>query len=241
MYLLLRLLAENPKNHDLDVIWRIGDVIDSGWVKWSDVKPRVADNKCIWIVTEGSSDTKILERSIEIIKPHVKDIFKYIDMQDNYPFTGTGQLTNFYKGLIKIHVLNKMLFIFDNDTEGIVKFKELSIIKNKPTNLILCHLSNLESFNNFSTIGATGEQSFNINGKAVSIECFLDLNFGNSKPIVQWGGYNEKAKQYQGSLMNKDSYTRTFTIKNIKSGKYDLSKLITLLDYLFKYIVDNDT
>jgi hypothetical protein len=239
MYLLLRLLAENPNNHDIDVTWRIGDVIDSGWVTWNDVRPKVEEIKNIWIVTEGSSDTKILQKAIEAMKPHVSDIFKYIDMQANYPFTGTGQLTNFYKGLIKIQVLNKMLFIFDNDTEGIVKFRELSAIKKKPTNLLLCHLPNMGNFNNFPTIGATGEQSFNINGKAVSIECFLDLNFVDTKPMIQWGGYNEKAKQYQGSLMNKDSYTRAFTIKNIKSGKYDLSKLTTLLDYLFKCIVDN--
>jgi hypothetical protein len=241
MYLLLRLLAENPNNHDLDVIWRIGDVIDSGWVTWNDVRPKVPDDKCVWIVTEGSSDTKILERSIEVIKPHVKDIFKYIDMQDNYPFTGTGQLTNFYKGLVKIHVINKMLFIFDNDTEGMLKFRELNLLKKKPANLLLCHLPNLESFNDFPTIGATGEQTFNINGKAVSIECFLDLNFADSKPMIQWGGYNDKAKQYQGSLIDKDSYTRAFTLKNIKNGKYDLSKITVLLDYLFKHIVDNKT
>ncbi|MFA7417777.1 MAG: hypothetical protein WCZ19_04475, partial [Acholeplasma sp.] len=113
----------------------------------------------------------------------------------------------------------------------------LSAIKNKPNNLLLCHLPSLDAFNNFPTIGATGEQSFNINGMAVSIECFLDLNFGDSKPMVQWGGYNEKAKQYQGSLMHKDSYAREFTIKNIKSGEYDLSKIGTLLEYLFTQII----
>ena len=236
MYLLLRLLAENPKNHDFDVSWKIGDTIESGWVKWSDVKPKINENQYVWIVTEGSSDSKVIQRAINTLHPHVADIFRYIDMQENYPFTGTGELTKFFKGLAKIGVLNKMLFIFDNDTEGLAKYEELTNLKERPANLMVCHLPNMDCFNDFLTTGATGEQRCNINGKAVSIECFLDLSYGQPNPLIRWGGYNEKKNKYQGSLVNKDSYLREFTDSNLRTGNYDLSKINFLIKHIFSII-----
>lgn len=163
-YLLPILLSENPKNNDLDVIWKIGDVVEAGYIGWNDVEPNIPEDKRIWIVTEGYSDTKIFQRAINMLYPHVSDIFQYIDMQENYPFTGTGELTKFYKGLSKIKVLNRMIFVFDNDTEGISKFNELKELKGKPKNIMLWHLPNLPIFDNFTTIGPTGEQLSNING-----------------------------------------------------------------------------
>jgi hypothetical protein len=235
-YLLLRLLAENPRNQSYDVIWEIGDTINSGWVRWKDVRPKVTDNQSILVVTEGTTDTKIINRAMDVLYPHVSDIFRYIDMQDNYPFTGTGELTKFYKGLAKIRVQNRMLFIFDNDTDGISKYIELRKLTNVPSNLVVCHLPNLDCFNNFLTIGPTGESYSNINGLAVSIECFLDFSFGDTTPIVRWGGFNEKMKQYQGSLSNKDSYTKQFTPTNLSKNKYNLSKLEHLLKHLIKQV-----
>lgn len=238
-YLLLRLLAENPKNSDLEVSWRIGAVVENGYIDWNDVEPIIPEDKRVWIVTEGSSDTKIFQRAINKLYPHVSDVFQYIDMQENYPFTGTGELTKFYKGLSKIRVLNRMIFIFDNDTEGLSKYNELKVLKGIPKNIILCHLPSLSIFDNFATIGPTGEQVANINGKAVSIECFLDLNYNGKNAIVRWGGYNDRMKQYQGSLIDKDSYAKGFTNAEIDSGKYDLTNIKILVEYLFKTIIDS--
>ena len=61
------------------------------------------------------------------------------------------------------------------------------------------------------TTGPSGNTYENVNGKAVAIEMFLDLNFNHEKiPVIRWQSYNNKTNQYQGSLINKDSYLRKF-------------------------------
>jgi len=75
------------------------------------------------IVTEGSSDTYIIKKALEILRPDILDFFSFIDMQENYPFTGGGNLLNFCKGLSSIKIQNKVLVIFDNDTEGVDKYR----------------------------------------------------------------------------------------------------------------------
>lgn len=234
--LLLRLLAEKKENLDFDVNWRIGDTIESGWVKWKDVKPLISDDRKICIITEGSSDTKLLNKAIDILKPHISDLFYFIDMQNNYPFTGTGELTRFFKGLTKINITNKMLFIFDNDTEGVSKLNEIKHIKTKLTNLRCMHLPNMECFNSFPTEGPSGITMENINGRAVSIECFLDLKHDGDTPLIRWTNYSEKTGQYQGALIKKDHYLKKCTDANLKSNKYDTSKLSFLLDYIVEEI-----
>ena len=57
--------------------------------------------------------------------------------------------------------------------------------------------------------------------------------------IVIWGGYNDIMKQYQGSLIDKDSYAKGFTNAEIDSGKYDLTNIKILVEYLFKTIIDS--
>ena len=86
------------------------------------------------------------------------------------------------------------------------------------------------SFEKFKTVGPLGNQINNINGKAVSIECFLDLTSVDGETIVRWKNYNERMQEYQGSLENKDRYTVKFKRANLLDGSYDCSKLKYLID-----------
>ena len=53
------------------------------------------------IVTEGSSDGKILFHAIRLLRPEIADFFYFVDMEKGYPFTGTGNLLNFCRGLFE--------------------------------------------------------------------------------------------------------------------------------------------
>lgn len=227
----LRLLIENPNNLKMNLEWRTQDVIDGGWTNEKEIFVGVEETDKFLIVTEGSSDTFIIKKSLELLKPDILDFFTFVDMEENYPFTGTGNLYRFCQGLTSIRIQNKTLVIFDNDIEGVDKY-------NKTTNLNLARqmkimkLPELGEFNSFLTIGPTGETNENINGKAVAIECFLDLE--KSNPKIRWTNYNKDFDAYQGSLENKDDYVRNF--KRIKSANdnYDFSKLTKILDEIYK-------
>lgn len=237
--LILRILCENPTAQDLSLQWRYMDIVDGGWIEENELVPKLKDNDKILIVTEGSSDTFILKKTIDELFPDISDFFSFIDMQDNYPFTGTGNLYNFSAGLSKIKIQNKTIVIFDNDDTGRVSYNKCIERLNLLPNLKFYYLPVMEEFGNFLTIGPTGETYEDINGKAVSIECFLDLQY-NSKdiPKIRWTNFNYQTSQYQGSLVNKDHYTNIFK-KNLLKDDYNKSKLIFLINNIIEFWCKN--
>ena len=41
------------------------------------------------IVTEGSSDAKIIQHAFNLLKPHIADFFDFVDMEEGYPFSAS--------------------------------------------------------------------------------------------------------------------------------------------------------
>ena len=239
MYMYLRILSENEKNEDCKLIWNFGELVQNGWIKRTDaIHPLSRDYKII-LVTEGTSDLFIIEQTIKLFYSDIYDFFEFIDMKENYPFTGVGNLYNFCLGLNKINIQNKVIAIFDNDTEGVVKYNELKS-KINSNNIFILKLPFLEEFSKFNTIGPQGETIEDINERAVSIECFLDLSIKEC-PQIRWTSFNEKIKQYQGSLIAKDDYTRHFKHSLNKNRTYNYKKLKYLLDYIIEEWRKHDT
>lgn len=232
-YIQLRLLAENPENLDLDVEWHTSDIIGGGYTSDEDLFKEWNDSPSFLIITEGSSDTFIIQEAISKLRPDIKDFFKYIDMTEHYPFSGTGNLYNFYKGLARIGIENRCLVIFDNDTEGVEKHELCKLIK-APGTLSSTTLPHLKCFENFQTLGPNGEFATDINGRGVSIECFLDLTYKSSiEPKVRWTNFKENMNSYQGSLEKKDFYITQFKKALRKSPPYDFTKLSALIDHIY--------
>ena len=93
----------------------------------------------------------------------------------------------------------------------------------------------MAEFENFLTVGPTGESYQDINGKAVSIECFMDLHFNlPNPPKVRWTIYSEKSDRYQGALISKDEYTRIFK-KHLGDEGYRNDKLLFLINDLINF------
>ena len=230
-YIILRLLAENPSCCDLEVFWAYADVIEEGWLTEDVIGSPLPEGKKMLIVTEGSTDSYILQKAIGELYPDIDDFFSFIDMKDNYPFTGTGSLYNFCCGLSKIGVLNNVIVIFDNDCAGTETYERLRTIP-KQSNLLILKLPNRPEFESFDTVGPQGYSRDNINGSAVSIECFLDFASVDFPPIVRWTSYFEKLNKYQGALQRKDDYTRAFLRSDQITENYDTSKIKILIDYI---------
>ena len=234
-YVFLRLLTENSLNHQQEIVWSYQDLIEGGWEKDEDIFSELGSTDKFLIVTEGSSDTNILKKAMKDLAPDVFDFFHFIDMKDNYPFAGTGSLLNFCKGLASIQVQNKILVLLDNDVAGVKTFNRLQEL-NQPSSLVAAVLPNLSDMENFSTIGTDGESNNNINGKAVSIECFLDLNYElserHSTPRVRWSNYDTELDCYHGALEYKETYIKKYLKLNETPEHYNTDKLKFLVDYI---------
>lgn len=223
-YSQLRVLAEGPLNLGLPVLWDFDQVVRNGWVE-RDAITHGVNNKFL-IVTEGTSDSRILRKAIDLLRPHINDFFYFVDMEGGYPFTGTGNLFNFVKGLSSINIKNDVLVIFDNDVEGIQAMNrclELDL----PRNMKIMKLPDLNEFTSFPTIGPNSEAKSNINSKAAAIECYLGIN---SDAKIRWTNYREDAQCYHGSLIAKDKYKKAFLKQNKVLAGYNYSKLEKVLD-----------
>ncbi|HDT0681090.1 TPA: hypothetical protein QIB78_004562, partial [Enterobacter asburiae] len=232
-YSMIKLLSENKHNLSEYVEWDYGEIVANGWVHINQIKTEINRENSFLIATEGSSDSHILQKAFKLIKPSVCEFFRFIDVTSGHPFPGTGGLSKFAEGLVKIDVQNQIIFVLDNDSEGVEAFKK--IIKMKlPHNMSCICLPDLKEFESFPTCGPDGLTLSNINGTAAAIECYLDLTYSEyDSYIVRWTNYKKETGMYQGALEFKEYYAKryldTSEVKLIES-KYDTSKLEALLN-----------
>lgn len=227
-YSILRLLALNPKARELPVTWQFADVEEGGWAdRRMFVRPLDQSNRFL-IVTEGSSDAKIIRHAFKLLKPHISDFFDFVDMEEGYPFSGTGNMFRFLQGLISISIQNNVIVIYDNDAEGVANY-ERSCALNVPANMLILKLPDSPDFAKFDTIGPSGRHKADINGCAAAIECYLDLG---ALPLVRWTSFNSRMNTYQGELINKGDYMRGFLDQCERIEGYDYSRVESVLEMI---------
>lgn len=234
-YSILRLFAEAKANEDAPVVWQYGPLVQSGWATEREFVPHARRTETFLIATEGSSDVHILTHALALLRPDIADFFRFIDVSESHPFSGTGSLVKFAEGLAKIDVQNQIVFVFDNDAEGLDAHQRLSTLP-LSANMRGIMLPELEEFRFFPTEGPEGLHTSNINRRAAAIECYLDLNVGGYPPAkVRWTNYKKSLGTYQGALDYKESYSKEFlkqSATTLAQGKYDTRKIESILDLL---------
>lgn len=232
---LLMLLSENQRNLSINVNWGYADVAEN-WVEYEDFQPNLNESERFLIVTEGSSDSKILKHALSLLKPHIADFFRFVDMEENYPFTGTGNLYRFTQGLVSIGISNKIVVLYDNDAEGIYNFERTKEL-NPPLNMRIARLPDMEAFQCFPAIGPEGETDADINGCAASIECYLDLEKTDELPKVRWTSWNKHLQRYHGVIETKRDTMLSFLQTTSKDSDYDFTKIEIVLDHIISECV----
>ncbi len=95
-----------------------------------------------------------------MLRPVVSDFFYFIDTEEGYPFSGSGILASFCRGLMKIGIQNKTIISFDNDAEGTSKQK---VLQRAPRleNFAIMRLADPPELHVVAGLGTSGES---ING-----------------------------------------------------------------------------
>jgi len=234
---MLQVFAQNAANAEVEVTWEFGPIVYAGWVQREAFQPGARQRQKILIATEGASDARIIRRSLDVLRPDVADFFNFVDVDERHHFWGTGNLVKFAEGLLRIEVLNQVLFVFDNDAEGVDAFRKLEKL-NLPGNMRAMLLPDLEEFRAFATRGPEGVSVSDINGRAAAIECYLDLRLDQfPAPQVTWSNFKKDIDAWHGVLDFKESYSRHFYDQPddmLRNGSYDVSKLSKLIDALIQ-------
>ncbi len=236
-YSMLQVFGQSQQNKEASVVWQYGPLVNAGWAKATDFNFGPKRGATILVATEGTSDSSIIKRALELLRHDVADLFSFIDVKERHHFWGTGSLTKFAEGLVRISVQNKILFVLDNDCEGLEAYHRLQKL-NMPTNMQAMILPDLECFKQFPARGPDGVTISDINGCAAGIECYLDLNLPDY-PVAQvlWTNYKPTLEKWHGALEHKDSYA-TYFYKQTKSDRvselYDTTKLDEILNALLR-------
>ncbi len=169
----------------------------------------------IIVLTEGRSDASILQESLHLLYPHLSDYYSFMNFEGMRVGGGAGILANLLKAFAAAGVVNKTIALFDNDTAGRSALQTLAAVS-LPEHLAVLTLPPLDSLKTFPTIGPSGSMTMDVNGLAGSLELYLgdDVLTDDDGPCeIQWTGYDQTLKQYQGQIVNKAEIQHRFEAK----------------------------
>ncbi|MFA5831436.1 MAG: HEPN/Toprim-associated domain-containing protein [Candidatus Paceibacterota bacterium] len=179
----------------------------------------------IVVLTEGSTDGKFLQKSLELLFPHLSEYYSFMDVASSKAGGGASSLVKSVRSFAGSGISNRIIAIFDNDTEGI-KQKEILLRKELPKNIKVMNYPDTDFAREYP---ASGVSSKNINGLACSIELYLGsdvLKKGGEIMPIKWGGFDDLTKKYQGEISNKTEVQKNFQ-KKINECTKNPSLLLT--------------
>lgn len=189
----------------------------------------------IIVMVEGVNDKKILEFAAKHLYPHLYDIFYFMDFEyasNRKRQGGADAIANNTKSFIAAHFKQRFIAVFDNDTVGVFKRKQLHEELNgaTPNNFRIINYPNLKFFEKYPTISPNGKiVEDNINQRACSIELYLPNRFIETDGVlnpIQWESLvnlklrNGTLNSYQGVITKKENIEKVFDnySKNISKG-----------------------
>jgi len=175
------------------------EVVDSLVSSYPQNAPRI-------ILTEGSSDSLILQESLAILFPHLVGYFTFFDFVGARAQGGASQLVHVVKAFAAAGIANRVIALLDNDTAAKDATRSLTSVT-LPPNIAVLHYPDTNFLRSYPTLGPSGLTVLDVNGTAASIELYLGVDVlmadGKLTP-VQWAGYNQTLNRYQGEVMGKD-------------------------------------
>ena len=136
-------------------------------------------NYQIIVLTEGSSDSRILEITMKRAFPEYRDLFFFEDFDKsghNIPSGGASQTANYVKFLKSIGYKQKVIAVFDNDIEGCKQINHLKQISLKYKNFKIIHYPDRPFAKDYKVELNGNEKEANINGKGLFLEMYIAEN-----------------------------------------------------------------
>lgn len=215
---------------------------------WCNEYPEEDDYKATKtvVLTEGNTDARIIEEAIKVLYPDMSKYYSFIDFSTYDVQGSTNYLSHYLKAFVAAGIENRIIALYDNDSAGLSEIKNLKKMT-FPESVRIMHLPDLDFCNEYPTIGPSGNNIENINGRAVSIEMFVGKDIlcvdGELIPI-RWKSYVDKVESYQGEIITKSEVLKKFEEKMkraLKDGPFleGWRDLDILLQAIFSAFIDN--
>jgi hypothetical protein len=174
------------------------------------------------ILTEGSSDTWILEGALRVLAPHLVGYYRFLDQTAFNSPGGTATLVAMVKAFAAAGIANRVIAIFDNDAAGTAAYRSL-LRESLPGSIRCLQLPDTALAREYPTVGPGGSQVMDVNGTAGSIELYLGKDVlmtadGGLSPVV-WRSLDHTSGLYQGEIRNKRLVHEGFRRKLAEAGR----------------------
>jgi hypothetical protein len=194
----------------------------------------------VLVLTEGCSDTRVLEQTLAVLFPHLREFLSFLDHEQFSVAGGAGNLLNLLRGFAGAGVSNRVVALFDNDAAGSVQLARAKAIP-LPPNFRVLQLPNLGFAEMYPSLGPTGLIQANINGSACSLELYLGQaaltqQSGNLMP-VQWMGYEKSLGRYQGELIDKHAVQQRY-LEALRDGAAETVNIELVFEHLLRAFHD---
>ncbi|CAN7790331.1 HEPN/Toprim-associated domain-containing protein [Caballeronia sp. LjRoot34] len=202
----------------------VSQLVSAGWVREENpirddavrlLIDRYPENAPRIVLTEGSSDAEILRKSLSVLFPHLVGYYTFFDFHGSRAAGGASQLIAVVKAFAAAGVANRVIAVLDNDTAAHDARRALQGVR-LPDNLAVVHYPARDWLREYPTLGPSGNIPLDINGKAASIELYLGrdaLMTDGHLCLIQWAGYSQTMRAYQGELLDKSSVTERWRVK----------------------------
>lgn len=159
------------------------------------------------ILTEGSSDSRIIEMTMKRAFAEYRDLFCFQDFDrsgHNVPSGGASYTANYVKFLKSIGYNQKVIAVFDNDEEGSKQINHLKKIASKNKNFRAIRYPNRPFAENYRVEINGDKLDVNINGDGLFLELYIAENLNpNHMPKLyktKDGHYKFKNKKEKDEL-----------------------------------------
>lgn len=186
-----------------------------GWMERDELPTQTAERRLklqtsssgrIIVVTEGSSDSQLLRRAFELVRPDLADYFAFLDFSTTDAPGGTDRVVSLTRGLAAAGVMNRVIAVLDNDCAGREAERQL-LRSSLPETFGVTRLPDVDFARFYPTLGPSGSRTEDVNGRACSIEFMfgeevMRLTTGDL-PAVRWKSFMPSVGEYQGELVEK--------------------------------------
>lgn len=197
----------------------------------------------IIILTEGTTDSNILSKTLKLLFPKVESYFSFLDFDSYKAEGGSAMLEKTVKSFAAAGITNKIIALFDYDAAGVAATERLKK-RNLPSNFRVMTLPSIELADNYPTFGPQGKTNENVNGRACSIEMYLGVDIltdeENLLAAVEWKSIEQQINTYQGEISRKAELQKNFlqkvliTIdKESLQPEHDWSGLVLVFESIF--------
>jgi hypothetical protein len=168
------------------------------------------------VLTEGSSDGEMLKAALSLLYPHLAGYYTFMDFGSSRAPGGAAQLVAVVKAFAAAGITNRVIALFDNDTAARDAVRSLATVS-LPPNIAVLHYPPLDTLRNYPTLGPTGLAALDVNGLAASVELYVGDDVlgddGQERLPVQWRGFVDALRAYQGEVSSKTLIRERFEAK----------------------------